>query len=61
MMIDYFVFSLSFHTVFNNLSLFMSMPNLIYIYIHFIDMKRHMLICFFIFMSMLVDSEKRVR
>jgi hypothetical protein len=32
------------------------MSNLIYINIHFMDMKRHMLICFFI--SMLVDREK---
>jgi hypothetical protein len=34
----------------------MSMSNLIKINIHFMDMKRDMLICFFI--SMLVDKEK---
>jgi len=34
----------------------MSMSNLIQINIHFMDMKRHMIICFFI--SMLVDMEK---
>jgi hypothetical protein len=40
---------LCFHLVFNNSSLFMSM-NLISIIINIMDMKRHMLIVFFIFM-----------
>jgi hypothetical protein len=44
------------HMVFNNSSLFMSMSNLIKIYIHFMDMKLYMLIYFFI--SMLVDKGK---
>jgi hypothetical protein len=48
--------SLCFHMVFNDSYLFMSMSNLIYINIYFIDMKIHMLICFLI--SMLVDREK---
>ncbi len=47
---------LCFQTIFNNSLLFMSMSNLILINIHFVDMERHMLICFFI--SMLVDREK---
>jgi len=42
--------------VFNNSSLFTSMSNLIEINIHFMDMKKHLLIYFFI--SMLVDMEK---
>jgi hypothetical protein len=37
----------------------MSMSNLIQINMHFMDMKRHMLIFFFIFM--LVDKKKNVR
>ncbi len=48
MTINYFSFFLGFH-------IFMSMSNLIEINIHFMDMKRHMLICFFI--SMLVDRK----
>jgi hypothetical protein len=35
----------------------MSMSNLILINIHFMDMKRHMLICFVI--SMLMDRKKK--
>jgi hypothetical protein len=35
----------------------MSMSNLIEINIHFMNMKRHMLMCFFI--SMLVDRKKK--
>ncbi len=42
--------------VFDNSSLYMSMSNLIQIYINFMDMKRHMLIYFLI--SMLVDRGK---
>jgi hypothetical protein len=49
-------FFLIIHMVFNNSSLFMSMSNLIKIYIHFMDMKLYMLIYFFI--SMLVDKGK---
>jgi hypothetical protein len=52
----YFILFLCFHMVFNNSSLFMSMSNLIYINIHFMDMKRRKLIGFFIFM--LVEREK---
>jgi len=37
-------------------SLFQSMANLILINLNFLDMKRHMLICFFI--SMLVGNER---
>jgi hypothetical protein len=42
--------------IINNSSLFMSMSNLISININIMNMKRHMLICFFIFM--LVGKEK---
>jgi hypothetical protein len=50
-MINYFMFFLCFHMVFNNSLLFMSMPN-----VNFMEAKRHMLNFFFI--SMLVDKEK---
>jgi hypothetical protein len=52
----YFIFFLCFHMIFNNLSLVMSMFNLIWININFTDMIRHLLICFFI--SMLEGREK---
>ncbi len=55
-MINYFIFFLCFHMIFNNLSLFMSMLNLIWININFTDIIRHLLICFFI--SMLEGREK---
>jgi hypothetical protein len=42
--------------IFNNSSSFMSMSNLIQINIHFMEMKRHMLICFLI--CILMDREK---
>jgi len=51
-----FFFPLCFHMVFKNSLLFMSMSNLILINLHFMDMKRHILIFFFI--CMLVDREK---
>jgi hypothetical protein len=54
--INYLFIFLCLHMIFNNLSFFMSMSNLIQINIHFIDMKRHMLIFFLISMSM--DREK---
>jgi hypothetical protein len=47
---------LLFNMAFNNLSFFISMLNLIWFNLHFMDMKKHMLIYFFI--SMLVDREK---
>jgi hypothetical protein len=45
--------------VFNGSLLFMFMPNLTLTNINIIDMKKHMLICLFIFM--LVDKEKEIR
>ncbi len=42
--------------IINNSSLFMSMSNLISININIMNMKRHMLICFLIFM--LVGKER---
>jgi hypothetical protein len=43
----FFSFSLCFHMVFDNSSLFMSMPNLIWININIMDMKVHILFfCF---------------
>jgi hypothetical protein len=53
---NYFIFSLCFHMVFNNSLLFMSMSNLILINLHFMDMEKHVLMFFFIYM--LVDKEK---
>jgi len=47
MTINYSIFLLCFHMVFNNSSLFMSMSDLIYINIIFMKMKRHILIGFF--------------
>jgi hypothetical protein len=44
---DRLFFFLCFHTIFNNSLLITSMSNLILINMHFKDMKRHMLICFF--------------
>jgi hypothetical protein len=44
--------------VFKNSLLFMSMSNLILINLHFMGMKRHILIYFFI--CMLVDREKEL-
>jgi hypothetical protein len=49
-------FSLCFHIVVNNSSLIKSMTNLIRFNINSMDMKRHMLMCFFIFM--LISREK---
>jgi hypothetical protein len=49
-------FLLCSHVIINNSSLFMSMLNLISININIMNMKRHMLICFFIFM--LVGKER---
>jgi len=49
-----FSFLLCFHMTINN---FMSMLNLILINIHIMDMKRHILICFCISMS--VGNERR--
>jgi hypothetical protein len=45
--------------VFNGLLLFMFMSNLILTNINIMDMKKHMLICLFIFM--LVGEEKEMR
>jgi hypothetical protein len=52
-----FSFLLCFHIIINNSSLFMSMSNFLLININIMDMKRHMLVCFFI--SMLVGKENR--
>jgi hypothetical protein len=50
-----FYFFLCFHMVFNNSSIFISMSNLVYININFMNMNQHMSICFFI--SMFVDMK----
>ncbi len=50
-----FSFVLCSHMIINYSSLFMSMSNFILININIMDMKRHMLICFFI--SILVGKE----
>jgi len=47
---QFFFLSLCSHMVSDSSSLFMSMSNLIWININFVDMKMHMLICFFISM-----------
>jgi len=48
-----------FHMVSNNSSLFMSMLNLIWININIMDMKRHMLICLFVFHIHVGEKRKK--
>jgi hypothetical protein len=56
MIIHFYLFFLCFHMVFNSSSLLMSMSNLIYINLHFMDMKKiHVNFCV---ISMLVDRGK---